>query len=118
MDHELSFEKPDPVVLTLRGEWQPEEVLAQNEKIAEMIGELKEIRFLVDLTDLDNMPPKARETLVKNQLSVICREMALVTKKARLRVLGSLVLKMLPSVKKSKTFETASQARDWLNEEK
>lgn len=116
MDHELIFQEPDMIVLTLRGEWKPEEVLDANKKILEMIGDLKEIRFLVDLTELDSMPPKSRETLVKNQLAVTCRKMALVTLKARLRVLGSLVLKMLPNVKKSKTFETASQARTWLEE--
>lgn len=116
MNHELSFEAPDLLVLTLRGEWKPQEVLEANEKISELIGDLKEIRFLVDITGLDSMPPKSRETLVKNQLSITCQKMALVTSKPQLRVLGSLVLKMLPSVKKSKTFETASEARAWLAE--
>lgn len=118
MRHELSFEKPDLVVLKLKGEWKPQEVLEANAKILEMIGDLKEIRFLVDVTELDSMPPKSRETLVRNQLPLTCLKMALVTSKARLRVLGSLVLKMMPNVKKSKTFEAVDRARAWLADEK
>jgi hypothetical protein len=118
MNHELTFERPNLLVMRLKGEWKPEDVLYLNDKAMELVGEKREVTFLLDGTELESIPPKTRENLVKYRLPFTYLKMALLTKNNKMKVLGILILKMLPAIKKSKYFEDEAQARAWLGEEK
>lgn len=118
MNHELTFEPPNLLVMRLKGEWKPEDVLYLNDRAMELAGDLREVTFLLDGTELESIPPKTREYLVKYRMPFTYLKMALLTKHARMKVLGMLILKMLPAIKKSRYFEDEAQARAWLGEVK
>lgn len=117
MKHELTFEQPNLLVMRLKGEWTADDVLVLNDKAMELVGDIREVTFLLDGRELESLPPKAREALVKYRLPFTYLKMALLTNQSKMKVLGSLILKMLPSIKKSKYFENETQARAWLAEE-
>ncbi|MBN2378570.1 STAS/SEC14 domain-containing protein [candidate division WOR-3 bacterium] len=114
MKHEMIFEAPNLLIMRLKGELTPEEVLRLNTSGSELAGGLTEIKFLADVSELGNMPPKSRETLIKNQMPFTYLKMALVAKKASIKVLGSLLFKMMPKVKQAKSFTSEAEARAWL----
>jgi len=116
MKHEFFLEPPNLLVMRLRGVWTSEEVLSMNDKALELVGDVTEVNFLADVTELDDMPPKTRETLIKNQMPFTYLKMALVAQKTSLKVLGTLIFKMMPKVKKTKSFTSEEEAREWLKE--
>ncbi|MBN2378578.1 hypothetical protein JXM67_02090 [candidate division WOR-3 bacterium] len=116
MKHEMAFEPPNLLIMRVRGVWNADEVLKMNEQAFELVGGLREVKFLADVSELTEVTPKARETLVKERMPFTYLKMAFFGASSKLKVLGGLILKMLPTVKKSKFFETEEDARVWLAE--
>lgn len=116
MKQEMAFEQPNLLIMRVRGVWEADEVLKLNEQAFELVGDLRVVNFLADLSELTEVTPKARETLVKERMPFTYLKMALFGATTRLKVLGGLILKMLPTVKKSKFFGSEEEARAWLAE--
>jgi hypothetical protein len=118
MKQEMSFEKPDLLIMRVRGKWTRDEVLEMNELAMKLVGDIRKINYLADVSELTEVPPETREALIKHRLPLTYHKMALFGASKRLKVLGGLILKMLPTVKKSKFFDSEELARTWLLEEK
>ena len=118
MKQEMTFEQPNLLIMRVRGKWTREEVLEMNDLAMRLVGDLREINYLADVSKLTEVPPDAREALIKHRMPFTYLKMAFFGANSRLKVLGGLVLKMLPTVKKSKFFETEEEARAWIALEK
>lgn len=113
----VTLEPPNTIVLRLKGaltEDQAEDLL---KRIVELAEGLDEVHHLVDLTNMDDIPPKSRK-IAARKLPVNYGKLALFGASTRIRVLGGLILKMMPQIRSGKFFETEEEARAWLAEEK
>lgn len=110
----MSFEKPNLLIMRVRGKWTRDELFEMNELAMKLVGDLREINYLADVSELAEVPPETREALIKHRMPFTYLKMAFFGASKRLKVLGGLILKMLPTVKKSKFFDTEEQARAWL----
>lgn len=117
MKQEMTFEPPNLLIMRLKGKWTKEELLEMNDTALNLVGEKREIIYLADLAELTEVPPETREALIKYRLPFTYLKMALFGASTKLKVLGGLILKMLPTVKKSKFFDTEQEARAWLSED-
>lgn len=118
MKQTVSFEKPNTLMLKLKGEWLPEEALDLYNNLDQLIEGVGTIKSIIDVTELKNIPPKTREIASQRSRNLSVSKMAIIGASARVRMLGSLMLKMIPQIKKAKFFDTEAKARAWLAEEK
>ncbi|MBN2378573.1 STAS/SEC14 domain-containing protein [candidate division WOR-3 bacterium] len=116
MDHQVSLDSKKNLIVKLSGELTSEEVFSVTQKMIELLKPLEKVHVLMDVTELKNVPPKAREEMAKSPLPPSDR-IAVVGATPMIRVLGTLVLKVIPNVKKSRFFSDETQALAWLNEE-
>lgn len=114
----ITFEPPDIVVLSLRGELVAEEVDDMFEKWGSHYGSEKKTRVLVDVSELEEIPPKARESLRKGGLKYTMSKVAAFGASTKIRVMAGLILKMVPNVDSSVFVKTEEEAREWLAKEK
>jgi hypothetical protein len=106
MKQTVSFEKPNTLVLKLRGELLPDEAVELNKKVDQLLGGVGVVKVLIDVREFNNIQE------FSSKLSV--SKMAMIGASARVRMLGLLMLKMIPYVKKAKYFKTEEEARAWL----
>jgi hypothetical protein len=118
MKQKVTYEPPGLFMLKFEGEWTPEEADEFYDRIDEVKQDIDNLKFLVDASGLRNIPPKTRAVATKRSRSLRVAMLAVVGGSAKVRTLGTLLLKMVPQVKKSKFFETEEEARAWLAESK
>jgi hypothetical protein len=118
MRQEVVFEPPDTVLIRLKGEWLPEEASRVYDELDRLIQSNDKMKALIDVRDLANILPKAREIAAKRSRQYRIDKVAVLGASARVRMLGSLMLKIIPQIKRSKFFDTEAQARAWLTKEK
>lgn len=116
MKQEITYEPPDLFVLRFKGDWSLEEATEFYDRIDQVKENVENMKFLVDASGLGNIPPKTRSLATKRSRSLKVEMLAVVGGSAKVRTLGSLLLKMVPQVKKSKFFDTEDEARAWLKE--
>jgi hypothetical protein len=113
----VTFEPSNTIVVRFPVEASPTQIDEMSSRVRQLSEGLDKIRLLADLSKIKNIPPKTREVMTKSVIPS-CEKLAAFGAGSRIRVLGMLILKMLPQVKKSKFFQTEAEARAWLAEEK
>ena len=113
----VTFEPSNTIVVRFPKEASPTQVDEMSGSVRRLSEGLDKIVLLADLSKIENIPPKTRESMTKSFLPS-CEKVAAFGAGSRIRVLGTLILKMLPQVKKSRFFETEAEARAWLDESK
>jgi hypothetical protein len=114
----ITLEPPDTIMMKLSGELTENQAKEIHERMAKITGGLENVKLLIDLKEVKNIPPQAREAFRRLPRTISYEKLAVFGASARLRVLGGLILKMIPQVKKSRFFHTEEKARAWLAEEK
>ncbi|MBN2378571.1 STAS/SEC14 domain-containing protein [candidate division WOR-3 bacterium] len=114
----ITFEEPDIVVLTLRGKLVAEEMEDMFERWGERYGQKKKVRVLVDCSELEEIPPKAREVLRKGGLKYPISRLSTFGASTKIRIMAGLIVKMVPTVDDSIFVKTEEEARVWLNQGK
>lgn len=113
MNHQVSLDSRNNLIVRLSGELTPEEVSTVTKKMIELLKPLEKVHVLMDVSELKKVPPKAREEMAKSPLPP-SEKIAVVGATPMIRVLGTLVLKVVPEVKKSRFFSDESEALAWL----
>jgi hypothetical protein len=103
------------VVLALKGKLVAEEMEDMFEKWGNQYGPDKKVKVLIDVSELEDIPPKAREALRKGGLLYPMSKVAAFGASTKRRIMAGLILKMIPNVDTSKFMETEEEARAWLN---
>jgi len=116
LKQELEFTPPDLVVARLHGILEPEEATRMIAEKTALVGADRMARFLLDMSDLQEVPPRTRIAMLRNPDAYSYSKVAVVGAGGKLRVLGTLILKVLPGVKASAFFDTEAEARSWLEE--
>jgi len=116
MSHKIDLDSDNNLIVRLSGELTPEEISTVTEKMIELLKPLDKVHVLMDVTELDNIPPKAREAMAKSSVPP-ADKIAVLGATSMIRVLGTLVLKVIPQVKKSRFFSDKKEALTWLVEE-
>jgi hypothetical protein len=106
------------LVVKLTGDPTPEQIEEVLNKTRELTKGMDKVNLLTDIQGLKNIPQKARRFIARDIPTPIYEKLAVFGTSTRLRVLGTLVLKMLPQVKETRFFATETQARKWLKEER
>jgi hypothetical protein len=114
----VTLESPNTLMIKLTGDLAESDVQTIHEKMHQLSEGLDKVYLLVDLSGLKNIPPKAREAIGKVPRERTYDKLAVFGASARVRVLGTLILKLLPVIKKSRFFKTEAEARAWLDESK
>jgi hypothetical protein len=114
----IAFEPPDIVVLTLRGKLVAEEMEDMFEKWGNQYGPSKKVKVLIDVSKLEDIPPKAREALRKGGLQYPMSKVAAFGASTKIRIMAGLILKMVPNVDSSTFVKTEEEARAWLEDKK
>jgi hypothetical protein len=114
----ITFEPPDTVAITFRGKLAPEEVEDIVKKWATYIKPGSKSKVIIDASELDDIPPVTRETLRKEGSKFLMSKLAIFGAATKMRIMGGLIIKMLPNVDKSTFVKTEAEARAWLEEEK
>lgn len=109
------FEPPRVLCMKLEGEMTPDQAAEIYENLTLYSKETDCLELLVDLSALKGIPPAAREALARLPHEVLCQKLAAYGASATVRVLGSLLLKIFPHIRKSKFFKTEQEAREWLS---
>lgn len=112
----IAFEEPETVVLTLQGKLDHEELEGMFEKWNKKYGPDKKVKVLVDLSKLEEIPPKAREVLRKGGLRFPISRLASFGASTKIKIMAGLIVKMVPSVDSSTFVKTEEEARAWLAE--
>ncbi|MBN2378575.1 STAS/SEC14 domain-containing protein [candidate division WOR-3 bacterium] len=112
----VTFEPPDLFVLRFKGEWSLDEANDFYDRVDQEKQNIDNLKFMVDASELGNMTPKTRSLATKRSRSLRVSMLAVVGGSAKVKTLGTLLLKMVPQVKKSKFFDTEEEARAWLAE--
>jgi hypothetical protein len=118
MNSTISFEKPDTIVIAFKGKPDPADVECIFQKVNEYIkAGLEKAKVLVDNSELESIPPKTRE-VVKKQGSKFSgwKKLAIYGARPAVKVLGNLILKLIPQSGPIKFFKTEEEARAWLKE--
>ena len=110
----IALETPDTIVIRLKGEWLPEEASKVFDELDRLIQSIDKMKALIDVRHLGNILPKTREIVAKRLRQHRIDKVALLGASARVRMLGLLMLKMIPQIKKAKFFDTEEEARAWL----
>jgi hypothetical protein len=116
MNQQVSLDSNKNLIVRLSGELTPEEVDSTTERMISLLRTVEKVRVLMDVRNLTKVPPKAREAMVKRQLPA-SDKIAVVGASSMVRVLGTLVLKVIPNVKASRFFDNEEDALDWLKED-
>ena len=116
MSHHVDLDSNNNLIVRLSGELTPEEVSTVTEKMNELLKPLEKVYVLMDVTGLDNIPPKAREAMAKSSVPP-ADKIAVLGATSMIRVLGTLVLKVIPQVKSSRFFSDETEALAWLIED-
>jgi len=112
----LELKPPDLVIARLHGTLEPEEVKEMVAEITAFVGVDGWARFLIDLSDLQEIPPRTRIAMVRDGQPYSYSKLVIVGASNRMRVLGSLLLKMLRRIKTAAFFDTEDEALSWLDE--
>jgi hypothetical protein len=115
MNQQVSLDSNKNLIVRLSGELTPEEVDSTTERMISLLRTVEKVRVLM-VRNLTKVPPKAREAMVKRQLPA-SDKIAVVGASSMVRVLGTLVLKVIPNVKASRFFDNEEDALDWLKED-
>jgi hypothetical protein len=113
----IALETPDTIVIRLKGEWPPEEAGRVFDKLDRLIQSIDKMKALIDVRHLTNILPKTREILAKRLRQYRIDKVAVLGASAKVHMLGLLMLKMIPQIKKAKFFDTEAKARAWLAQE-
>lgn len=112
----VTFEPPETIVLNLKGELSPEIIEELFRQWAQIKPLDERVKVLVDQSELTEIPPKAREALRTGGANLNVSKLAIFGASTKLRIMGGLIVKMIPQVGKSKYVDTEEQARVWLEE--
>lgn len=116
MNLKVDLEEPNTIVVRMDGVFEEAEVDPMYDKFDEISKQVGTINLLADMSKLANIPPKAREK-VKNRGKEFTdfKHIAIFGAKPAVRVLGGLLLKILPVGKgETRFFKTEEEARTWL----
>lgn len=116
MKEMISFEPPETILITFRGTLDAGEVEKMFEKWDNYIKPGEKQKVLLSADELDELPPKAREALRKGASRFQMSKLAIYGASTKMRIMGGLIIKMLPNVDASTFMETEEEARAWLAE--
>ncbi|MBD3286648.1 hypothetical protein GF338_09965 [candidate division WOR-3 bacterium] len=114
----MILEKPNIVFVTLNGVLEESHVDEMYDEMEKSVKKVGTINLLADMSGLTSIPPKTRKK-IKNRGKAFTdyKHIALFGAKPAVRVLGGLLLKMLPMGKgETRFFKTETEARTWLTE--
>lgn len=114
----ITFEPPDRVVVTFRGQIESDEIdgLFDTWSTYETVD--NKYKLLVDCNELEEISPKVREIMRKRTRDFHLTKMAAFGASTKIRILAGLIVKMIPNIDASKFVKTEEEARAWLAEEK
>jgi hypothetical protein len=118
MNEIIIFEPPDTMAITFRGIPEAEDVDRMFEKWASYIKPGEKHKVILNANELEDLPPKTREALRREGLKFRISRMAVFGASTKMRIMGGLIIKMLPNVDKSTFVKTEEEARAWLADEK
>lgn len=110
------FVSPDIICIKLVGEPSPGEMQEVVDELDRLSKGVDGPKILTDISELKNIPPGTRKIVSKEGSWPSYDKIAVIGASARLRVLASLMLKLIPYIKKSKFFDNETEARAWLAE--
>jgi len=114
MKEMITFEPPDIVVVTFWGTLDAGEVEKMFEKWDNHIKPGEKQKVLLSADELEELPPKAREALRKGASRFQMSRLAIYGASTKMRIMGGLIIKMLPNVDASTFVKTEKEARAWL----
>ncbi len=114
----IIFEPPDTVVLLLSGNLPADDVKNMFVKWAEYVKPGEKSKVLIDASTLEDIPPKTREVLREGANNFPMSKLAIFGATTKMRIMGGLIIKMVPGVDKSTFVKTEEEARAWLQKEK
>ncbi|MBN2378574.1 hypothetical protein JXM67_02070 [candidate division WOR-3 bacterium] len=115
----ISFEPPETMVVNFKGNLDPADVGEMFKRWSEYVKKagIKKSKILMDLSGLENIPPKSREIFRLEGSRYPISKMSIFGASTKIRIMGGLLLKLSSSVDESKFFDTEEDARVWLREE-
>ncbi|NLI97733.1 STAS/SEC14 domain-containing protein [bacterium] len=110
----ITFEPPDTLVIYLRVKPPAEDIKDMFVKWAEYIKPEQKCKVMVDASTLEDLLPKTREALRDGGAKFRISRLAVFGASTKMRVMGGLIIKMLPFVDHSTFVKTEEEAREWL----
>ncbi|MBD3286647.1 hypothetical protein GF338_09960 [candidate division WOR-3 bacterium] len=107
-------ESADTVKINFWGKLDPAEIEKMFEKWATFFPPGEKCKVIIDASELEDIPPKSRETLRKGGSKFLMSKLAVFGASTKIRIMGNLIIKMLPNVDDSLFVKTEDEARDWL----
>ncbi|MBN2378577.1 STAS/SEC14 domain-containing protein [candidate division WOR-3 bacterium] len=109
----ITFEPPDTVVVTFRGQVDPVEIEGLFKKWETFKSPDNNYKLLVDLPDLEDIPPKSREILREGGRKFHMKKIAVIGASRKIHILAGLISKMVPNIDALKCVKNRTQARPW-----
>lgn len=119
MNSTISLEKPETIVIALKGKLEPADMEYIFQNVNEYIkAGLEKAKVLMNNSELENIPPKTRK-IIKEQGSKFSgwKKLAIYGARPAVKVLGNLIVRLMPQSGPIKFFDTEAQARAWLVKE-
>jgi hypothetical protein len=114
----ITFEQPDKVYLTFEGILPPEAVEGLIDKWNAFIKPGQKSRVMIDASNLEDVPPESREALRAFGSKFPMTKLAVVGASTKIRILGGLIIKLLPGIEESRFLNSKEEALTWLDEGK
>ena len=92
MGQQVKLDSFKNIVVKLSGEVTTQEVETVASEVTRLANSLDRIMVIMDVSDLDKVPPKAREAMTKNPMPQ-SEKIAVIGATSVVRVLGTLVIK-------------------------
>jgi hypothetical protein len=118
MSEIIKYEPPDTVIIYLRKTPPSEDIRDMFVKWAEYIKPDQKCNVMVDASTLEDLTPKTREALREGGGKFRISRLAVFGASTKMRIMGGLIIKMLPIVDHSTFVKTEEEARAWLKQEK
>ena len=114
----IKFEPPDTMVLLFTGKLPADDVRNMFVKWADYVKPGEKSKVLIDASTLEDIPPKTREALREGANKFPMSKLAVFGATTKMRIMGGLIIKMVPGVDQSTFVKTEEEARAWLRKEK
>lgn len=118
MGYKVDFEPPKVVVIKFEGIVDAADFDHMFEEIVKKAKDTGTVDVLVDMSELENIPPEARKKarLFETSFPLKYNKVASFGGNAGVRILSNLMSKIIPRVGSWEFFKTEEDARAWLAE--
>lgn len=115
----VNFEPPNLTTIAFRGKVGMEDIEIMREKWDAQSNQIvadQKFKVLVDLRELEDIPPEARKTFrISSDLPIV--KLAGFGASTKVKIMAELIIRMIPDLEKAVYVETEEEARGWLAED-